>query len=263
MKMQAPSRFADLKQTHPGRPAVIVGGGPSVADHLDEWPDNAIVIGVKEHATLAGIRQDYLVSYDNIWTVDRYNPLKPLIEALPEDKRPKLISRFPWADYQLTNFFNKPNSGLVATWCAHIMGCYPIILTGMDCFSSDAHYFHDKAQSPNGHKYAKDPRYYQRQWREVTMQPECQSIVLRVLGDVGPLPEVFGQYDPNEVIEPPKAPDPITFDIEGPLVKFTRNTLVQGQHMMRGGYAYVSDREARNIVDAGKGYIVEKNGEVA
>lgn len=241
--------FAELAGRHEGQAAVVVGGGPTAMQYRDQWPDDALIIGIKEHALIAGWEQDYLVAVDNAY----HNELKPLLESLERnpkslERKPKLISQYGWADYQLGTYYAASNSGIVGAWCAHVMGCYPVILTGMDLFSGSQDYFHDQAKSSNGRKHP--TKYWLMKWRELTMQDTAKGIALRVLGD-GPLCELFPQYNPRETVTRCEPLTPV-MDIRGVHVEFGHNIAVRGIPYRIGERAYLHASDANMVISMGK-----------
>lgn len=128
-----PRPITELLLLHAGRPAVVIGGGPSVPWYFVRGlspalpPDDAVIITANGHGSrlaLAGVCRtpDYCVCVDD----DQEPVLRPY--GVP------LVTQRPFADIQL---FTKPvfSSGMLGCWVAWLLGCAPIIPLGMDMYS--------------------------------------------------------------------------------------------------------------------------------
>lgn len=115
--------IGELIGVYRGRPAVILGGGPSLLSDLERVPGDALRIGVNDHAGHV-TRVDYSVFLDK--------PSLSFYALLPKDA--PTISFYDVADYRLTR--TVPDYGFTAgtaTWVAQLLGCDPVILAGFDC----------------------------------------------------------------------------------------------------------------------------------
>lgn len=111
---------------HSGRCGIILGGGPSLPKQLKNKPENAIVFGVNSHASRL-IKCDYIVFNDE----NTFMVVKRL-----EGRK---ISR--WR-HDITQDAPKGLiSGICALRAAQIMGCYPIILMGFDCYENKGYFW--------------------------------------------------------------------------------------------------------------------------
>lgn len=129
--------FDKLIGAHEGRPAIIIGGGPSAPDQIErarERLDDPVLISVNEHGSKLLGRCDYSVSLDNI------------APKLREYETPK-ISPYNWADIKITGHWNAANSGRTACWVAWKLGCTPIVLVGMDLYQGGTYFWNKQAHS--------------------------------------------------------------------------------------------------------------------
>lgn len=132
--------IAELHKRHTGRPAVIVGGGPSVVEQIARTPKKAVYISANQHGLL--LRScDYVVFCD-----------VGIGEIVQRWRVPKICEFRQLADYWYDPQSDVWDAGFtsgVATWMALFMDCDPVILTGMDCFNDHSRvYWHThKAES--------------------------------------------------------------------------------------------------------------------
>jgi hypothetical protein len=138
----------ELIHRHVGKPAVVIGGGPSAPAGLARCPTDAIGISANDH----GFR---LRACDFITSLDR-------IERRLRPHGVPIVSRHLFADYRVL-VPPQPNSGIVGAWLARLLGCSPIYLVGMDCFSGET-YFHDPTAKSSG--FSDLPRNHLARWRE-------------------------------------------------------------------------------------------------
>jgi len=120
-----------LRGIHSGKVGIILGGGPSLPKQLQNKPDNAIVFGVNSHASRV-IKCDYIIFNDE----NTYTAVK--------DLEGRKISR--WR-HDITQDAPKGLiSGICALRAAQIMGCYPIILMGFDCYENKGYFWNFGAE---------------------------------------------------------------------------------------------------------------------
>ena len=175
--------FSVLRGRHKGRPAVILGAGPSLPGQIHLIPEGAVRIAVNERpSTLFAC--DYVVFYDH--------NTKPLVGDLQGEK----ISPFKdCADYLLDEeaWFGGFSS-TCAAFIACLAGCSPVILMGMDLYQGDREYFDD----PQGRKFRSSAsrlplKEHMDMW-SVAVERCPDSHVIKAAG--GPLVEIFGEYRP-------------------------------------------------------------------
>lgn len=112
-----------------GRPAVVIGGGPSAPEdlaRLGREERGAIYVSANDH----GYR---LRACEFACCVDE---IEERMRAAPAI----IVSQKAWADVRPLDF-PRNNSGRLAAWLSRLLGCAPIYLAGMDCYGG-ATYFH-------------------------------------------------------------------------------------------------------------------------
>lgn len=217
----------DLLYRYRGRPAVVLGGGPSLAA-VDKAPPptDAIYVSANDHGCRVAACH-YVVGLDKI---------RARLEAchLP------IIGRFGWADYRILES-PAPSSGIAGAWIARLMGCGPIWLLGMDCYEG-ASYHHDPAAETNGkatppkehvNRWSKFVRRYPADYREVR-----QGILSGVLS-TGRAPEGFV----------PAAPA-LEQELAGTFVQFRNDALLDKMQrsFLAGEIAEVRKKEAEILI---------------
>lgn len=147
---------------------VVLGGAPSLPEHLKLIPENAILFGVNYHASLL-IDCDYIVFNDPV----DYSHLNG-----------KKVSRFR----ELSDiYYDSPvgqNSAIVAARFALEIGCNPVILAGIELYQGDG-YFHDLERTNRGHNLPLNQQL--KEWEAVPKK--------KVKAIDGPLVEVFGKVE--------------------------------------------------------------------
>lgn len=168
-----------------GRPAAILGGGPSLQQDVKRLPRGSILIAVNYHAMMIGLRPEYMVYNDDPQS-------DPLLWQAAKDFDGIRVSPDPSSDVVFdvdvwTGFY----SSNTATWLALWMGCEPVILCGMDCYQGDRVYCHPSDRDvPVFHYPLED---HLRPWYEegVHKLPHVERV--RVMS--GPLQRVFPPYE--------------------------------------------------------------------
>lgn len=104
-----------------------------------------------------------------------------------------VLCRHQWADYRI---FDKsiPNSAALAAWAAYVMGCNPIIISGVECYQGNT-YPHNKKLHTAGHNLTLKEQL--QRWDRMSI--ECYGANFRVIS--GPLLEIFNKYDPKEYLD--------------------------------------------------------------
>lgn len=193
-----------LLHAHLGRPAVIMGGGRSLATTMPVMPANAVYISVNDHGCRyfahveqEGRRCDYIVAGDKIERRVRAD-VRPAWPGGPPGTGARwdvpLISRHMFGDYRLL-FLPAPNSGMTAAWVARAMGCAPIILAGIDLYQ-DGTYFDDPHAPSSAYNVSTDDH----RGRWLRLRRDYPGMY-RMLGGDRELLRVFGRYDSLEVPE--------------------------------------------------------------
>lgn len=189
-----------LVHRHIGRPAVVMGGAPSLPDELQSCPENAVYISAKEHGAMLRIC-DYIVCVDDVEQEQRgYARGAPI------------IAPHPWGDYRIFGA-PVPNTGATALWCAWIMGCAPIIVVGCQLYTTGT-YFHDPRRMVTGRNQSVDEQI-KRFKKIVNMCPHGMFRVMR-----GPLLKLIALYRPEEQPHPIAAADVMLKACRGQLLEF-------------------------------------------
>lgn len=190
-----------LIHAHVGRAAVVMGGGPSMVEAMATAPADALYISVNDHGLRFFKRRadprrcSYVVACDKIEKRARFDSRDGGDGApwgLP------CISRHMWADYRLL-FMPAPSSGMSAAYVARLLGCAPVILTGMDCYAGGTYHDDHKAGSTGRNIRPADHRS---RWAKLGVQ---YPGMYRTIGCDAVLARHFGTYNPEEK---PEAPAP-------------------------------------------------------
>ena len=123
-----------------GRPALVVGGGPSAPAQYAEVISalhNPVVVSANGHAAKLGLQPDFVVCKDH-----QHTETKELMEPALRAIGAPLVSRHYWADYRLSGWPIQGNSGMMALGFAVMLGCRPVVPIGFDCYQNGT-YFHD------------------------------------------------------------------------------------------------------------------------
>lgn len=170
------------KDRYPGRPAAVLGGGPSLPADMAKLPPDCVLIAVNHHALL--LCQPEFMVYN-----DHPDNFSELAAALKDDRiirvSPEPTSHIEFDVDVWTGFY----SSNTAAWFALWMGCDPVILCGMDCYQGDRKYFHEYEDGPHLHY---DSDHYIRPWVEDARARLPHPERVRVMS--GPLVNLFGQY---------------------------------------------------------------------
>lgn len=172
-----------LQNIHTDKPAAILGGGESLLDDLSKVPSGAILIAVNYHAFKVGLKPHYMVYLDD----PRTRP--QMMRAIREEKVIKVCpDSEPYGDVKMdVEYWRGMNSGTTAAWLGLWMGCNPVYLCGMDCYTGAKPYCHAD-YTPD--MIQNHPLYdYMRPWVE-----ECRSSVPhpeRLQAVSGPLQSLF------------------------------------------------------------------------
>jgi len=181
--------MSTLKDHYAGRPAGVLGGGPSLPRDLARLPQDALLIAVNYHAFYhtPGILErepDFMVYNDE----PKANPLQ---EKAVREHRAIHVSPEPTSDVIFdvdvwTGFF----SSNTATWFALYLGCDPVILCGMDCYQGAVK--HCAPSTYHVPQFDQPLEFFTRPWVEDghNLLPHVERV--KVMS--GPLAHVFGAY---------------------------------------------------------------------
>jgi len=174
--------MSEYKDKYKGRPAAVLGGGPSLPGDMKRLPKNCILIAVNYHASYL-CKPEFMVYNDH----PEIDP--ELMDAVCGFDGVR-VSPEPTSDIKFdvpvwTGFY----SSQTAAWFALWMGCDPVILCGMDCYQGDRAYFHDYVDQESFHyplehhitSWVEDARNMLPGWERVKVMS-------------GPLIDIFGRY---------------------------------------------------------------------
>jgi hypothetical protein len=194
--------ITDILSRWYGRPALIIGGGPSARIDLPLLDNQgfkpAVVLSGNEHGLYQGhYKVDFLVNVDRI-----HCARKVMMEDYLRQFNTPIINAHSWADYRLPDWKMSANSGIQAIAVGCVLGCWPVVVTGVDLFMIGRDYFHDedtvrKTPRPRG-----APPTHMAKLRVNEMRRWAGDYPVRPVS--GPLTQIFPTYDPAEVIEVPK-----------------------------------------------------------
>jgi hypothetical protein len=241
-----PCDFANLSGVYYNRPALIMCGGPSLPEQVKQAGEaDWVRFSVNEHGVkLTDV--DYIVALDNI-------PEKVHGLGVP------VIGFYIWSEYRLCNFWNAGNSGIQAVWCAHAMGCNPIVVAGADCYTNGTYWWDRDANSSGNNSPL--PSHLQA-WQKLL--DHCKSAVIRAVD--GPLIEVFGKYEAGVEYD---RPEPYAIEEKdwgsivkpGTLIEFLRSCAVNGEHYEEGTVARLGYNDARQVISIGKARVKEESSD--
>lgn len=175
--------MSQYENRYAGRPAAVLGGGPSLPDDLKRLPKDCLLIAVNHHA-------QYLCKPDFMVYNDHFESLPPALQEIVLQGNVTRVSPEPSSDIQFdvpvwTGFY----SSNTATWFALWLGCDPVILCGMDLYQGERAYFHEYEDQPQFHEPLE---HHIRPWIEdaKNLLPGWERV--KVMS--GPLLELFGAY---------------------------------------------------------------------
>ena len=181
--------IAELRDKYQGRPAAILGGGPSLGrdflqvaamDEADGYPP--VWIAVNNHA-LSLVDADVMVFWDD---PSRSQVMR---EAVGGFKGVKVSPLAAWSDVDLSGeeWWRGRFSSHLATWLGCWMGCEPVLLCGMDCYQNPRPVEADVRD----YAYRMPLEEHLESWREALVK--CPNAG-RIKAVSGPLVEVFGRW---------------------------------------------------------------------
>lgn len=181
-------KLSEMRNRHKGRPAAILGGGPSLPEDMKRLPDGCLMIAVNYHAFYHCAPENppmYMVFNDAPET----NPLQ--VKAVREHKAIH-VSPEPTTDviFDVPEVWTGHFSSNTATWFALWLGCDPVILCGHDLYQGAVKHCPPSTYHSEVFEFPLD--FYMRPWVE-----ECRGSVPnpeRIRAMSGPLVDVFGAY---------------------------------------------------------------------
>ena len=186
--------MSQYKDIFAGRPAAILGGGPSLPADVARLPaGGCVLIMVNFHAlrlpegALPGpiqfmVYNDHPESSPELLEAAQNAP-KTITKVSPNNESSDVVFdvESSWVGFYSSN---------LATWFALWCGCDPVILCGMDCYQGEAKYFHEYEDKPHFHyPLAHHINPWIEDARNSCPHPE------RIKAMSGPLMGVFGQYE--------------------------------------------------------------------
>jgi hypothetical protein len=185
-----PASVVDLYLKHVGRPAIIVGGGPSAPSQLASLPrpvvEQAVIVSANGHAPKLGLRPDYVFCKDHTHTETRES-----MEALLRPIGAPIVSRQYWADFRAPQWPIQGNSGQMALALGVLLGCAPVIGIGFDCYQNGTYFHNLDVQNVSA---GRRPGYWASRFSRLALRLNPSHI--RALD--GPLTHAFKHYDPSE-----------------------------------------------------------------
>jgi hypothetical protein len=261
------SLIADIAGQFAGRPVVAMGGGPSLPSDVAVIADAAGWVSANSHG--AELRPcDYIVSVDNnhqtLSKADGHAvPMEPLMRRYG---LPIIGPRF-YSDYRIDGQPIRGNAGIWAIYAAWLLGGWPVIAAGFDCygqFAAAGHgqagtYFHDPAAASTGHD--KDATHWAD--RYTALRAAMPGAQVRAVS--GPLQQWFPAYDPSETLGEYVAPQ-----LTAPLAASARQRVrvrirragwlgQPGQVLLhRGEDLTLTEAEAHYVIARGIGLEIEQ-----
>lgn len=176
--------MSKMRDQYAGRPAAILGGGPSLPEDIARLPENCVLIAVNYHAFHL-VKPDFMVYND-------YPESDSILDEAVRHHTAVLVSQHESSDVVFdvpvwTGFY----SSNTAAWFALWLGCDPVILCGMDCYVGENKYFHPYTHDVPCFHYPTDMHI--RPWVEDgrNLLPHVDRV--RVMS--GPLGTVFPMYE--------------------------------------------------------------------
>lgn len=217
--------ISDLIHVHKGRPAVVIGGAPCWPEDYKTVPYDAIYYSANDHGCKV-VPCNYLVCCDDIG--DRAHG-----HDIP------VICRFPWADYRLYDI-PLPNSGAMASWAAWVMGCEPIIIIGVECFTGKT--YADNLEAPSS-GFFKSKAEHLKRWSR--LKDLCPNASFRPVS--GPLLDIFPKYEPSDLRQQYRndGRDFVESRCRGTRVEVMQDCTLNGRTYIAGTVREVDDIEER------------------
>lgn len=180
--------MSQLQDLFAGRPAAVLGGGPSLPGDMARLPEGCVLIAVNEHASQI-CEPDFVVFSDNPTQHDE------LMQVLQSTSAVRVSEHRDFSDVEMdVHPWSYCYSSTMAAWLACWMGCNPVLLCGMDCYQGKQVYFHPHEGHVPAMNFGLD--FHLRPWKEegIYKLPHVE----RVKAMSGPLVEVFGKYEGDQ-----------------------------------------------------------------
>jgi len=239
-----PESIADYALRYVGRPAIVIGGGPSVPWYFAPGlsvappPVDALIITANGHGcrlAAAGVCRlpDFCVCVDD----DQESVLRPY--GVP------LITQRQFADIQL---WTKPvhSSGMLGCWVAWLMGCAPIVPLGMDMYAGgDAAVYFDAPDAKSAGTWV-PPDQHLEHWGQ--LRRAVGDDVFRAPAGSA-LAALFPAFDPGETFAPATDVDIRRMACRGERVRFLRPhpRIRGGGHYAIGAVVELGVMDARRL----------------
>lgn len=130
-------RIDQLKDTHQGRPCIVVGTAPSALEEYAEASanlQNPVVIAVNDAA--AAVNADYLATL-------HHEAIDQFVAKSLNRNICTICPQAPFAKVNVKHWFTGCNSGATSAWAAvkmaKAMGCSPIIMVGCPMNGGDGY----------------------------------------------------------------------------------------------------------------------------
>ena len=122
-------KLSSLKNSHKGDVALVLCGGPTLLDEMSDT--SGVTIAVNYHAGRVGIITDYSVQND-VWPPE-------FVEELEEYTALETLSTVPGqGSIELDHTpLDMGNTVSTAVWFAKFLGCDPVVICGVDCYTGD------------------------------------------------------------------------------------------------------------------------------
>lgn len=196
--MHSPARLvSELTWKHAGRPALVIGGGPSAPEAFERIKNDRpwLLIAANAHAFRLGVRPDYVFCKDDESTETK-EPMEPVV------RRPGIpvIGRHFWTDYRVAEWPITGNSGQMSIAVAALMGCAPIVPIGFDGYQPGGTYWYDlKVKNVSAGRL---PGHWMSRYK--TLAAKLEGAVIRSMGDM--TSGAWPRYEPGEITPHPGLP---------------------------------------------------------
>ena len=181
-------KLSAFENLHYGRPAAVLGGGPSLTYDVKRLPADALLIAANDHPFHAGI-QPHMIVFNDLPTC------KPqLLEIVKTFGGLRISQHEKYSDVVMdVDGWWRDLSSMTAAWIADFMGCHPILLCGMDCYQGEVKYCHDQPERPDKAIYKITLNQHLDHWRKAFHRVPRSRRSMRAMS--GPLVDVFGEYN--------------------------------------------------------------------